>query len=230
VTPDGKFAYVPASNGYYDVIDLTAGKTVERIFTGGRPHNTVCSADGKWMFLAPMGSPKRVTVVEVATQKPAGVIPFSDVVRPIALSPDGKQLYAEVDGLVGFEVADVASRKMIHRVAAEVSAEVAKKKSRSHGIAVRPDGKEVWECDVEHHEVHVYDVSGDQPRQVATIPMGGSVYWLTFDPDGSKCYVSVLSRNEVAAVDTRTRQIVSRIRVGRAPKRLLVVTPPAAKS
>jgi YVTN family beta-propeller protein len=230
VTPDGKFAYVPVGDGHWEVFDLAAAKIVERIFTGGRPHNTVCSADGQWMFLAPMGSPKAVTVVEVATRKPVGKIPFSDQVRPIALAPDAKRLYAEVDGLIGFEVADVATRKRLHRVAAEVSPAAPKKSSRSHGLAVRPDGKEVWECDVEHHEVHVYDVTGERPRQVATVPMGGSVYWLTFDPEGKYCYVSVLSRNEVAVVDTATRQVVARIAVGRAPKRLLVVNVPAGKS
>jgi YVTN family beta-propeller protein len=227
VTPDGKLAYVPTSKDFYEVIDLEKAKIVGRVFTGGRPHNTACSPDGKWMFLAPMGPPKRVTVVEAETHAPAGTIVFSNIVRPIAVSPDGKRLYAQVDGLIGFEVADVASRKMIRRVAAELSPEARKKHSRSHGIAVRPDGKEVWECDVEHHEVHIYDVTGDRPKQVATVPMGGSVYWLTFQPDSAFCYVSVLSRNEVAVVDTRRREVVARIPVGRAPKRLLVVSPPS---
>ena len=51
-----------------------------------------------------------MTIVEVATHKAIGEIPFSNVVRPIALSQDEKRLYAEVDGLVGLEVADTASR------------------------------------------------------------------------------------------------------------------------
>jgi YVTN family beta-propeller protein len=226
VTPDGKFAYVPASDGYYEVVDLARAKIVERIFTGGRPHNTLCSADGKRMYLAPMGTPKRVTVVDMATHKPIGTILFSNVVRPIALSRDEKRLYAEVDGLVGIEVADVPARKMVHRMPAELSDAQKKVASRSHGVGVRPDQKEVWECDVNHHEVHVWDVTGEAPKQIKTVPIGSEVYWLTFRPDGKVCYVSARGAGEVAAVDTETKEIVARIRVGKEPKRLLVVTLP----
>ncbi|HEV3146902.1 MAG TPA: hypothetical protein VGZ47_23645, partial [Gemmataceae bacterium] len=47
VTPDGRFAYVPCTNGCFEVIDVAGMKIVERIRTGGRPHNTVCSPDGQ---------------------------------------------------------------------------------------------------------------------------------------------------------------------------------------
>jgi YVTN family beta-propeller protein len=229
VTPDGKFAYIPAADGYYEVIDLLKAKMIERIFTGGRPHNTVCSADGKHMYLAPMGNPKKVTIVDVATHKAIGEIPFTNVVRPVAVTKDDKRFFAEVDGLVGIEQADIAARNMVHRVAAELAPEQKKIGSRSHAIGIRPDQKEVWECDVEHKEVHIYDITGDRPKQVATIPIGGTVYWLTFHPDGRYCYVSVMSRSEVAVVDTAKREVVARIPTGKGPKRLLVVATPMAK-
>jgi YVTN family beta-propeller protein len=230
VTPDDKFAYVPCSDGYWDVVDLPKAQVVKRIFTGGRPHNTLCSPDGKRMYLAPMGSPKRVTIIDVATQEKVGEIPFSNVVRPIALSKDEKRFYAEVDGLVGIEVADVAARKMIHRILATLPDDQKKKASRSHGIGIRPDQKEIWECDVEHHDVHVYDLTGEVPRQIATIPIGSQIYWLTFSPDGKTCYVAARGARSVAVVDTQTKKIVARIPVGKEPKRLLIVTPPLQSS
>src|SRR5262249_25386407 len=224
VTPDGKIAYIPASDGYYEVVDLGQAKIIKRIFTGGRPHNTLCSSDGKRMYLAPMGNPKKVTIVDVASHKPIGEIRFSSVVRPIALSHDEKRLYAEVDGLVGIEVADVAGRKMIHRIKADLTDESKKKASRSHGLGIRPDQKEIWECDVEHYEVHVYNVTGDKPKQSATMPIGSRIYWLTFSRDGKVCYVSARGASAVAAVDTRTKKIIARMAVGKEPKRLLVVS------
>jgi YVTN family beta-propeller protein len=176
------------------------------------------------MYLAPMGSPKKVTIVDVATHKPIGEIRFSNVVRPVALSKDEKRLYAEVDGLVGFEVADVETRQKIARIPAALPAEQRKIASRSHGLGIRPDQKELWECDVEHHDVHVYDLTDAKPRQIATIPIGSQIYWLTFKPDGKICYVSARGASAVAAVDTETKQIVARIPVGKEPKRLVVVT------
>jgi YVTN family beta-propeller protein len=225
VTPDGKFAYVPVQDGNWEVVDLAAWKIVDRIHVGGEPHNTLCSLDGKRMFLAPKGDVKAVTVVDVATRKVEGTIPFGDVIRPIALTKDGKRLYAEVDNLIGIEVADVETRKLLHRVSSELTDEQKKVTSRSHGLAIRPDGKEVWACDVEHHEIQVFDVTGDLPKQVATLPMGGRAYWLIFTDDGKTAYVSVRSTGEVAVVDVAGRKITARIPAGKEPKRLLLVTP-----
>jgi DNA-binding beta-propeller fold protein YncE len=168
-------------------------------------------------------NPRAVTIVDVASRKIIGKIPFSDAVRPIALSKDEKRFYANIDNLLGIEVADVPARKLIHRIQAEVSEEQKAVTSRAHGIALRPDQKEVWTCDVHNHQVYVFDATGDVPRQIATIPMGGEVYWLTFTPDGRTCYVSVRGRNKVAAVDTSSKRITARIASGEIPKRLLVV-------
>lgn len=226
VTPDGKYAFVPANDGHYEVIDLAKRKIVKRIFTGGRPHNTICSADGKHVYLAPMGAPKKVTVVDTASHEVLGEIPFGNVVRPVAITQDEKRLFANVDGLVGIEEADVAAKKVVNRVPAQLAEEHRKTASRSHGLAIRPDQKEIWECDVEHHEVHVYDITGVKPKQTATIPIGSRVYWLTFTPDGKTCYVSARGNGEVAVVDSETKKVTARIPVGKEPKRLLVVTLP----
>ena len=157
-----------------------------------------------------MGSPKKVLVADTSTHKVVAEIPLSNVVRPIALSPDQKRLYANVDGLVGIEVADLATNKKIERVPAELTAEQKKVASRSHGIGVRPDGKEVWTCDVENFQVQVFDVTGEKPKQTHTIPIGTQVYWLTFRPDGKVCYVSARGAASVAVVDTATRAIASK--------------------
>jgi YVTN family beta-propeller protein len=229
ITPDGKFAYVPVGGGIYQVVDVAEAKIIDKIVTGGQPHNALCSADGQHMYLAPLGGKKTVTIVDVASRKVVGEIPFSGSVRPITITRDEKKLFAQVDDLVGIEMAGVAARKMIHRVPAEVPAELQKISSRSHGLGVRPGDKEVWDCDVERKLVHVYDISGEKPRQVASIPIGGTVYWLTFDPEGKFGYVSVRSGNEVAVVDAVKREVVARIPVGKEPKRLLVVDVPRAK-
>jgi YVTN family beta-propeller protein len=226
-TPDGAFCYVPCEDGHYWVIDTEKAEVAKKVETGGRPHNTVCSADGKIMFLATMGAPHRVTLCDTRSHEVVGVIPFSDSVRPVTVSADGTRFYAHVDGLVGFEVADVASRKMISRVEADVPEDLRKKPSRSHGLALLPDAKELWMCDVHHDRTYVFDLTADRPRQVATIEMQGNVYWLCFSPDGKTCYVSELDRNQVAAIDTATRKILARIPVGKAPKRVLALRVPA---
>ena len=225
-TPDGKLVYIPCDDASWWVVDTVTGEVRTRIATGGRPHNTLASPDGKRMYLGPKAS-YHVLIADVDSQNLIGEIPFSDSPRPIAMSQDEKRFYANVDTLIGFEVADIPSRKVIHRVEADVPAELLRTTSRSHGIGLTPDQKEIWMCDVYHDRTYVFDVTVEPPRQVATIVMRGGGYWLCFSPDGKRCYISERLGNTVAVIDTSTRETVARIAVGQVPKRVLVVTVPA---
>jgi YVTN family beta-propeller protein len=226
-TPDGKIAYVPCDDASWWVIDTVNAKVIKKIATGGRPHNTLCSPDGKRMYLGPKGS-YHVLIADAVEHKLIGEIPTSDAPRPIALSKDEKRLYANVDTLIGFEVADVAKRKVIHRVEAEVPEELLRKASRSHGIGLTPDEKEIWMCDVFHDRAYVFDNTTEPPKQIATIVMKGGGYWMCFSPDGKYCYMSERIGDTVAVIETAKRKVVARIDVGKSPKRLLVVDMGAA--
>ena len=225
-TPDGKLVYIPCDDASWWVVDTVAGKVVTKIATGGRPHNTLASPDGKRMYLGPKGS-YHVLIADAVSHELIGEIPLSDAPRPIALSKDEKRFYANVDTLIGFEVADIPSRKLLHRVEADVPAELLRKASRSHGIGLTPDQKEIWMCDVYHDRTYVFDVTVEPPRQIATIVMRGGGYWMCFSPDGNRCYISERIGNTVAVIDTATRETVARIAVGQSPKRVLVVTVPS---
>jgi YVTN family beta-propeller protein len=75
----------------------------------------------------------------------------------------------------------------------------------------------------------VYDITGDAPKQTATIPMKDSVYWLTWSPDGKTAYVAVRGADEVAVVDTESKKVTASVPAGKVPKRLLIVTVPEKK-
>jgi YVTN family beta-propeller protein len=224
-TPDGKIAYIPCDDASWWVVDTAKGEVIKKIPTGGRPHNTLCSTDGKTMYLGPKGS-YHVLIADAVAHKLIGEIPTSDAPRPIVLSADEKRLYANVDTLIGFEIADVAKRKVIHRVEAFVPEELLRKPSRSHGIGIRPDQKELWMSDVYHDRIYVFDLSTEPPRQTATIVMKGGGYWMCFAPDGKHCYISERIGDSVAVIDTANKETVARIAVGKAPKRVLVVATP----
>lgn len=228
-TPDGSIAYIPCDDASWWVIDTVKGEVLTRIATGGRPHNTLCSTDGRRMYLGPKGS-YHVLIADTRTHRLIGEIPLSDAPRPIALSKDETRFYANVDTLIGFEVADIPSRKVIERVEADVPAELLRKTSRSHGIGLRPGEKELWMCDVYHDRTYVFDLTSEHPKQIATIVMKGGGYWMTFSPDGTRCYISERIGNTVAVIDTNSRETIARIAVGNVPKRVLVVTLPAPAS
>ncbi len=177
------------------------------------------------MYLSPMGNPRRVTIVDVKSgHEVVGHIPFSDSVRPPALSADNKRFFQNVDGLVGFEVANIATREVIARIASKIPAKYKGKPSRSHGLAIRPDQKEIWSCNVEHGVVHVNDITRPDYPEITSIQMIGRVYWLCFSPDGKYAYIAARSERKVCVVDTHTKKIVTHVDVGNVPKRNLVLT------
>ena len=91
---------------------------------------------------------------------------------------------------------------------------------------MRPDQKEIWTGNVEHHLVHVHELSSGDYKELATITLPGSVYWLSFSPDSKYCFVSVRSNRQVAVIDCVSKNIVTMLDGGHAVKRTQVVGVP----
>ncbi len=244
VTSDGRFVYAPLFGaGVYEVFDTVEEKIVARIPTDGTPHNAVVSPDDRFVYLSPMdrgrataeqmerrGLPStennKVYVADIRTHTVVATIPTGDAPRPIAVNPDGKQLYVNIDGLDGFLVLDLEARKQVARVEYELTPDERAVPSRSHGLVVTPDGTEVWSADVNRGLIFVYDVTHSPPRQIAKLENAGDPYWMAVTPDGRTVYVSSAPEDTVTAFDvaTKTRKAVIQLPEGKAPKRMLVLT------
>ena len=229
ITPDGRFVYIPAyADGTYEVFDTKAKKIVKRIPTKGSPHNVVCSSDGKRMYLAPLGKNRDIYVVDTRTHEVVTTIDCLNAPRPIAISPDDKWLYVNTDNLLGFLVLDLVDNKRVATGRYEITDDEKEIPSRSHGIGVTPDGKEVWSCNVNHGVIHAFDVTQQPPRHVARIKTGPHPYWVTFTPDGKTLYVANTGDDTVSVIDVKAKRERTRIRIakGKGPKRMLVLTVP----
>ncbi len=235
-TPDGRWVYVPCRDGHYWVIDAVEKRVAKRIRTGGRPHNTRASRDGHYMYLSPKGAPKRVTVVDVhAGHEVVGEIPFRDSIRPPAIDATGRFFYQHVDGLNGFQVADLSTRRVVATVEHGHSLGwflaigplgwlTLDGFKRCHGLEVRPDQGEIWSCCGDR--VNVHDLRRPAFPEVASIPIMDEVYWITFSPDGRYAFAAVSAANKVAVIDSQSRRVVSYLSVGERPKRNLVIELP----
>jgi DNA-binding beta-propeller fold protein YncE len=232
-TPDGRWVYVPCRDGHYWVVDAQARTVVKRIRTGGRPHNTQASGDGRFMYLSPMGEPKGVTVVDVLRDhEPVGFIAFSGSVRPAALSADGSLLLQQIDGLNGFEVADTRRREVIATVRHSSTLRgimLAKQLgylgvggfSRCHGLAIRPDQREIWSTCAGHLAIHRLEAPAFP--ETGLVELDGKGYWLGFSPDSRHAFVALSGQNRVAVIDVEARRVERYLAAGRAPKRNLIL-------
>ena len=80
-------------------------------------HNLHLSHDGKIAFMAPNG--KNMSIGDVETGQTLRTITFTDNVRPFVVNKDSTRIYANINNLNGFEIADVATGKIIAHVPVE---------------------------------------------------------------------------------------------------------------
>jgi hypothetical protein len=220
VTPDGLTLEVGSDlKNFHRVIDARTGKvkgiipTPQSMFN----HNMNMSPDGKTVFDAPNGN--TMTIADMTTMKPTGTITFDDHVRVFVINHDATRVYANLNNLLGFEIADVKTRKVIKRI--EAPAEMWKAKwadpnqhfyghgAPMHGIAMTPDESEIWIPDAINNQVLVYDNTGEWPKldltkSVKTEAPNG---WITMGLDGKLAY---MASGDV--VDVKSHKIVGLLR------------------
>ena len=216
VSPDGTLLYVPSFEGpHWNVLDGDTGEPRARIVTNSKAHNTIYGPDGRRVYLAGLKSP-RLAVVDPATHKVVTEVgPFSNVIRPFTINAAQTLCFVNVNDLLGFEVGDLKTGKMLHRVevAGYTKGPVKRHGCPSHGVALTPDEREIWLADGANSAVHIFDARAMPPRQMATIKLRDQPGWITFSMDGKHAWPST---GEV--IDTQTRKIVATLtdELGRA--------------
>ena len=220
ITPDG-LTIVAGSNlrNFWYVIDARTGEMKGKIQAAATDaHNMALSADGKTVLMAPNGV--TVTVGDVPSMKAIRTITFSDHVRPLVINHDATRVYANLNNLLGFEIADVKTGEVIKHI--EAPAEMWKEKwanrdkpgvrffghgCPSHGIALTPDESELWVVDNINYGVLVYDNTGEWPVYRSSFPTTASADWITMGLDGRYAYLS-----SADIVDVKTKKIVGQMK------------------
>jgi DNA-binding beta-propeller fold protein YncE len=200
VSADGKTLVVGSNlQDYWYKLDARTGKLLATIHAPGSmsAHNLNLSADGKLAFMSPNG--KLLQIADVDTAKVVRTIEFPDNIRVQVLNKDSSKIYVNQNNFLGYMVADTHTGKILKTV--EVTSEdwrsAWNKSPRpkiphgcpSHGIAITPDGKEVWLADGVFNKIHIFS-NTDNPKEIDTIDTPDGVFWMTFGIDGKLAYVS----------------------------------------
>jgi DNA-binding beta-propeller fold protein YncE len=207
ISPDGKSLYVPSFEGpdWY-VVDAESGETVAKINVDSGAHNTIYGPDGARVYLAGLHSP----LLAVADAKTHAIVqkigPFSNSIRPFTINGSQTLSFVNVNDLLGFEIGDNTTGKMLYRVEVQGYQKGPTKRHGcpSHGIALTPDEKELWLSDAFNSSIHVFDATVMPPKQKQSIELRDQPGWITFSIDGRYAYPST---GEV--VDTSTKRIVA---------------------
>lgn len=208
--PEGKVIYLPSlEQAHWHVVDALTGEVLKRLEPGSGAHNTIYGLDGQHAYLAGLKSPLlRVTETKSHTVTHE-VGPFSNVIRPFTINGSGTLCFVNVNDLLGFEVGDLVTGKMLHRVEVQGYKKGPTKRHGcpSHGIGLTPDEKELWLCDSFNRRLHVFDATVSPPKQTESILLRDEPGWVTFSIDGHYAYPSTGD-----VVDTATRKIVTTLK------------------
>jgi YVTN family beta-propeller protein len=63
-------------------------------------------------------------------------------------------------------------------------------------------------------------------KRITTIPVGKGPDWMTFTPDGTRVYVSNAGSDSVSVLDAASKKELTKIAVGKVPKRIIAVEVP----
>jgi len=207
VSPDGRTLYVPSFEGpHWTVIDAATGETQARVVPDSGAHNTIYGPDGRRVYLAGLKSALLAVVDPATLQIVSRIGPFSNVIRPFTINGAQTLCFVNVNDLLGFEVGDLKSGRMLHRVEVTgfTKGPVKRHGCPSHGVGLTPDERELWLADGANNAVHIFDARRMPPRQVATVKLRDQPGWITFSLDGRHAFPST---GEV--IDTKTRAIVA---------------------
>ena len=229
VTPDGKYVVVPIRDGdKVDIVDV-AKQAVVKSLPIKEPHNALSTGSNRYIFVSSMAS-HEINIVDLDKMEFSAVIPVGGRPRPYVVAPDGKTMFVAIADLHGFVVVNIPDKKVLQRV--EMPAEhptphplkYESADTRTHGLALTPDGDELWVSSLLDDCVYIYDVKAQ--KFVGKVPTGAGPNWLAFTPDGRYLCVSNADSDDVSIIDVKSRRELTRIKLGKVPKRLAVATAP----
>ncbi len=193
ITPDGSSIYLPSlEKDHWHVVNGETGDIIAKIEPKSGAHNTIVGLDGKKAYLAGLRSPL-LPVVDTRTNAITRMVgPFGNSIRPFTVNRRQDLVFVNVNELLGFEIGDLRSGKMLYRV--EVTGYEKAPPRRhgcpSHGVGLTPDEKEIWVCDAANERVHVFDATVMPPVQKESIKLREQPGWVTFSLDGRYAYPS----------------------------------------
>src|SRR5258708_2494810 len=120
LSPDGTTLYAPELGApKWVVADAKTGALIATIDKPGNPHNTQYSDDGTRVYFEAEGNTRTMSVVDAKTRTIIKEIgPFGNMVRPFTFNGKQTLLFANINDFLGFEIADLKTGQILHRVAA----------------------------------------------------------------------------------------------------------------
>jgi YVTN family beta-propeller protein len=223
-TPDGKFAIVVAERELkLNFLNPDTMKLVESVPVPCRGVDHMdFSANGRFL-IASCEFAGSLLKFDVMTRRPISTLLLKKGGMPqdVRSAPDAKLFYVADMMANGVYVIDPVTFTKVGFIATGKGA---------HGISMSRDAKVMYVSNRGEGSVSVVDLATRTPITKWQIPGGGSPDMGGLTPDGSVLWLSGRYHHEVYAFDTKTGELLARIKVGRNPHGLSVYPQPGRYS
>lgn len=206
ISPDGRRAAVVAYGGNtIDLFDVATATRIERIDLGPnrRPHGLVWLSDGR--LIATCEGSDTLAVVRA---DPDGAKPL---VSGIPTGQTGSHMLTVDRGGTAYVANIAAGTISVIDLDGQAPLRVLPAGKAPEGIALSPDGRQLWVADRDGAVVRLFDTA--TLRGLATVPVGPTPIRVLVSPDGRQAITSNYGDGTLSVIDTRTRRMVRTIRV-----------------
>jgi YVTN family beta-propeller protein len=208
---DGRYLYVldwssDTSNDEIIVWDLKAEKIEWRVEVSTWPAHSVFSRDGR-LFYVSGETAGDVTVIDTTSRGAVGrVVHGGGDAMGLALTADGKHLYAGAGENKAVLKIDTATNKQIASIAVP---------GVVHETTLTLDGKHLYVTLRKQNKIAIVSTADD--KIVKVLDSRGYPDLVTMEPNGRYALVSNRYADAVSVIDVATLKEVRRIPVGKAP-------------
>jgi YVTN family beta-propeller protein len=191
-------------------VDQRKVKATFDVGTHAGPHDVRVSRDGKYLWVT-TETPMALMELDAATGKLLRLWPTKqNRVHMVVPAPDEQKFYLTntVSGSVS----------VLERASGAVK--VIPTGPGTEGIAISPDGGEVWVASRQDDKVEVISTAGDEV--VATFASGGRApVRLAFTPNGAQVWVTNSASDTASVFDARSRALLGTVPLGKNPSGLI---------
>jgi YVTN family beta-propeller protein len=209
------------------VVDMTEKKVVKS-FKTVHPHNCFTPEGGSnTIVYCEERDAFRIHRIDLAKMEVTNEVKVAGDPRPFQITRDEKTLYTALSGLHGFATIDLVNQTMSQTVLPPMpwmACKVEPPNTPTHGIALTPDAKKLWVTSVSDAGVYVYDIASKKLGKKITV--GACPNWISFSADGKYAGISNADTDDTSILDVKAEKEIARIKVGTAPKRVLVIEVP----
>ncbi|MBI1340810.1 hypothetical protein GC169_11480 [bacterium] len=244
LAPDGSRLFVSAVfRGVVEAIDTSTGRKAGFFVTGELPGDLKISADGRRVYAAVTGDPGRrgaaptsltaLAIADAATLQLIETHEFGAGLQQFALSPEGRILFAKVEGSADLLAYDLATRRVIGRRAPGApiqrpSGPISGSASASgpSGIAITDNGALL--CLADRASATAVFLATTGLDHITRVQVGDAPAAAVITPDQTTCMLANALSDDVSFITIGGFVEWARVKVGRGPAHITIAEVPDA--